>query len=208
MSIRQILDFNTRICYIIRQIVEGACEIDKSPEFVETLAGVGLLIITANGYFLSIEEARTNRRTAKIKGMRSLPMETIESGETHKKALKRLLKEEVSTENLSGHTDPTKLCRVQLTPGVWLHAYLIPVNCIFQAEAGTHKDALNPKWVHINEVLNSDPKDRRFRPGTREVLKSYLEFHQNNTFQPGLYFRCGDEIPQEVFDELDSISQA
>lgn len=183
--------------------MEKTREKDRSPEIAETLAGVGLLIITPNGYFLSIKEARTSRRTAKIKGMCSLPMETIESGETHDQALERLLKEEVSVKELSGRTDLTKLCRVQLTPGVWLHAYLIPVNLRFQAEAGTHEDALNPKWAHINEVLNSNPNDRLFRPGTREVIESYLESQRNNNFQPGLYFRCEDEISQEVFDELE-----
>lgn len=185
-------------------MAKGTREIDESPEIVETLAGVGALIITPDGYFLSIEEGRTSRRTGKIKGVRSLPMETIEAGETHQQALERLLKEELSAEELNNHTDLIKLCRVQLTPGVWLHAYLIPVNLRFQAQAGTHKDASNPKWVHINELLGSNPKDRLFRPGTREVIESYLKFGANNNFQPDVHFRCKDEIPQEVFDALEA----
>lgn len=178
-------------------------EATRSPEITEVLAGVGALIITPDGYFLSIEEGRTSRKTGKIKGMRSLPMETIEIGETHGQALERLLKEEVSAKKLTNYASSAKLCRVQLTPGVWLHAYLIPANHRFRVEAGTHKDALNPKWVHIDEVINCDPKNRQFRPGTREVVKSYLEFQQDNSFHAGLYFRCEGEIPQEVFDELE-----
>lgn len=178
-------------------------EATESPEVAEVLAGVGALIVTPDGYFLSIEEGRTSRKTGKIKGMRSLPMETMEVGETHEQALERLFKEEVSAKELSDRIDPPKLCRVQLTPKVWLHAYLIPVNYRFQVEAGTHKDALNPRWVHIDEVLNSDPENRQFRPGTREVVRSYLEFQQNTNFRPRLFFRCEDEIPQEVFDKLE-----
>lgn len=181
-------------------------EAPKSPEIVETLAGVGALIITPDGYFLSIEEGRTSRKTGKIKGMRSLPMETIEAAETHDQALKRLLKEEVSLEELNDCTNLTKLCRVQLTPGIWLHAYLMPINYRLQAKDGTHKDALNPKWVHVSEVLKSDPRDRLFRPGTREVVKSYLRFQRNTNSQPELCFRCEDEIPQEVFDKLEKVA--
>lgn len=180
-------------------------ELPRQPEIVELKRGVGVLLITPDGDFLTVEETSTNRHAAKVKGMRSLPMETLETGEMDADALYRALgDEEVKSEVFNKELKPqAKLCAVQIAPGTWLHTYLITVPSIFKVEPGNAPDVVNPGWNHINEVLKSNPKDRKFRPGNREVIKSYLEFRRNNNFQPRLYFRCEDEIPQEVFDELE-----
>lgn len=187
----------------------GSQEFPLSPEIIEEKRGVGIFLVTSDGYFLTVEETRTNRHTAKVEGMRSIPMETLEPGETDEDALYRALgNEEVKSEAFRELKPRAKLCAVQIAPGVWLHAYLIIVPSIFQVEPGNAPDVTGPGWNHINELLGSTPGNRKFRPGNREVIKSYLEFRQNTTFQPGLYFRCEDEIPQEVFDEMDSTRQA
>lgn len=177
----------------------------KEREVVEDLKGVGLFIVTPDGYFLTIEEARTKRKTNKIAGMRSLLMETIEAGETQEQAIARLLinDEEVSAKQFRTLTPERKLCRVQLTPGVWLHAYLIQVSGQFPVRPGTAPDARNPGWTHINDVLASSPSEQKFRPGTREVIKSYLAHKENGNQESQVYFRCEDDIPQEVFDMLE-----
>ncbi len=178
----------------------------KEREIVENLTGVGLLIVTPDGYFLTIEETRTKRKTGKIAGMRSLLMETLEAGETQGQAIKRLLidDEEVSAEQFRVLAPEKKICRVQLTPGVWLHAYLIQVPDRFPVRSGTAPDAKNPGWNHINEVLESSPIEHKFRQGTREVIISYLGHKENGNQEPQVYFHCEDEVPQEVFDAVEN----
>lgn len=183
-------------------------ETTNTPEVIEYKKGVGALIVTPEGYFLSIEEGSTKRETAKIKGMRSLPMETVEPGETREQALIRALTDEEVKVGISLNLEARRLlCRIQLTPGVWLYAYLIEAPEQFPVQKGNAPDALNPGWNHINQVLNSIPTDRNFRPGVREVIKSYLEYLRGNTYQPQIFFFCEDEIPQEVFDRVERLEK-
>lgn len=180
-------------------------ELLRHLEIIEITSGVGAFIVTPDGYFLTIEEGETKRQTGKIKGMRSLPMETVEPGETFQEALVRAINdEEVQAPELNNFVTEQKLCQIQNTPGVWLHVYLIRVPTPFALQEGNAPDALHPKWMHIHEVLSSKTEERAFRPGTREVIVSYIDLITNgSTHSPQIYFRCQDEVPQKIFDALE-----
>lgn len=180
-------------------------EVGKSPEIKERVVGVGAFIITPDNFFLTIRELTTKRLTGKIAGMRSLPMETVEDRETDEQALTRLFEEEVEVSGLNGLEGKALLCRIQLTNEVWLHTYLIRVPDILHTEVGTDANKISePAWININEILKSKPSERRFRPGVRESIKSYASYLQDPAgFQPDIYFRCEDEVPQEVFDHVE-----
>lgn len=183
-----------------------AQEIDKTPEIKESVVGVGVFIVTPDNRLLTLEELTTKRVTGKIAGMRSLPMETVEAGETHEQAIERLFQEEVVVDWISASQTRILLCKAQLTPGVWLYSYLICVPETLTVGIGTDGGKVaNPSWINTEDILSSQPSERRFRPGVRETIKSYLDWlaKKGNSFHPKVYFNCEDEVPQEVFDRLE-----
>ncbi|TSC64651.1 MAG: hypothetical protein G01um101493_65 [Microgenomates group bacterium Gr01-1014_93] len=159
--------------------------------------GVGLLIPKRQNFF-SIEERILNKSTGKVPGMRSMIFETIELGETHQDAIKRALREEVDMLNLLSDTlRPVELCKVQLKEGVWLYAYLLPIDIPDNLEisiGSTDFEVANPGWDMIDDVINSEVGNLRFRPGNREVLKSYKRFLSGNLTEPDTYLSTIDEI--------------
>lgn len=186
----------------MRRIESG--EFSGQPEIVEHVVGVSPFIVTPDGFFATVKELKNKRLTGKIVGMRSSPMETVKPGETDQLALERTFREEIVIPELSGN-EPVFLCRVQFGPGVWLHTYLFWSQRDFRIELGSEaNEVANPSWTHIKEVLGSKPNERKFRPGVREIVKSYLAYlKEGENFQPCLYFSCEDAVPEEVFDELE-----
>jgi len=67
-------------------------------EAITHISGVGALIVPTDiigNSFVTIVEQDTKRNKNKLRGMRSLPMETVEKEENHRQAIKRLFTEEV-----------------------------------------------------------------------------------------------------------------
>lgn len=171
--------------------------------------GVGALIIQ-NDCFLTVEERHLSRKTRKVPGMRSMIFETIEVGENHNDALVRALEEEVRLIDLLRTTklDITPLCKIQLNSGVWLHAYLIPivVPINYPLEIGTSKDEVRePRWESLINVVRVPTGDLRYRPGNREVVRSYLNALPE-LIEQYVYLETKDSIPEEVYKEFESHS--
>lgn len=164
--------------------------------------GVGALIIQEDS-FLTIEELHLSRKTHKVPGMRSMIFETIEAGETHNDTLLRALTEEVKLINFlqTDKADDTPLCKVQINQGVWLHAYLLPIKLPkdFLLEIGTtFEEVRSPGWDSMHVVLMAKSGDLRFRPGNREVIRSYFNSLPNLKNQY-VYQETEDIIADEVY---------
>ena len=165
--------------------------------------GVGALIVRNNS-FLTVEEQRYNRRTQKIPGMRSIIYETVDPGESVEQALRRSLGEEVNLNDFISSFSLTdvKLCEVQITPGIWLSAYLIqidvPDDFVIKGSSEA-EDVANPAWDLIYDLLNEPIGSLRFRPGNREILQSYMRYSQGLLLQPDIYFQPQNVIADEVF---------
>ena len=143
------------------------------------MKGVGILIVTSDGKFLSIEEKTSNRKTGKKKGARSFPMETVQGGESYQQALKRLLQEEVVLDSVAINS-LKKLCQVEIRNGVWLHSYLLHLPKSITIPVGSSTDVTDPVWVDIDQVLKNG-QGLTFRPGVRETLLEYKRYLQTGS---------------------------
>lgn len=170
--------------------------------------GVSALIISGD-HFLTIEECHLSRLTQKIPGMRSMVYETVKPGESDQEALVRALTvEELQLgEFINGQDLVNKpLCKVQLNPGIWLTAYLLSIKIPmdYPLEIGNAEgEVIEPGWNRISIVVATPKGSERFRPGNREVLKSYLDYYKyrdNFVF----YNDIEDRIPESRFDQLES----
>lgn len=175
------------------------------------IEGVAAFIAAPKYYrVLTIEELQTKRSTNKIAGMRSIPMETVEPGESYEDALRRLLEEEVMIElgvnySTSRLLSTCELCVFQMIPNVWVHTF-------FLGTAGTHmtrvgseaKEVANPKWEHVRDILDHDLGSRLYRGGNRESVWSFLREMRNELYpRPDIYEKITDRVPAWVFDEIE-----
>lgn len=177
---------------------EALREDTHSPEIYEELSGVGAFIVTPDGLFWTVVEKNTRRKTNKMAGMVSTPMETIEQGESHAQAFTRLFSEEVVTDIISDPKPDIKLCQVQLSRGVWLHVYLVNVDNPFTPTTNW-SDVSNSDWQNINHV-HLPSNNVRFRPGVKEIIESYKDYLiEGHEFQPIVHFSCQDKISEEEF---------
>lgn len=181
-----------------------------SLELEEKVTGVGALIVCPGWMdrgFLTIKELNSKRSTNKLAGMRSLPMETVEAGETHNLALKRMFFEEtIPNPWLGGLLDTTLLCKAQLSPGVVLYSYLVeaPWQTTFSLGSDT-QDVTDPHWMPRSRVLFPENNNHfAFRPGVFETIMSYnhrLRDPQN--FEPQTFINLKNAVPDRVFDLMD-----
>ena len=169
--------------------------------------GVSALIISG-GYFLTIEECHLSRLTQKIPGMRSMVYETVEPGESDQQALVRALTvEELKLGEFTNGQSlvDQPLCKVQLNSGIWLSAYLLPVEIPrdYPLKIGTAQgEVTNPGWNKISVATTVPKGSERFRPGNREVLTSYLSNKYKDNFI--IYNDIEDRIPESRFDYLEA----
>lgn len=183
-----------------------------STELVERVPGVGALIVVPEDPdrgFLTLRELRSKRSTHKVVGMLTLPMETVEPRENYAQAFERLTREEIQIENF--RYDPraiVRLCLCELRPGVVLHASILAVSPDADIIIGSEsQEVADLRWTSFEDILNAPKGDLGIRPGTREVVQSYLEYRVNPTiYQPRAYGydELHDRIPDEVFDLLEA----
>lgn len=178
-------------------------------EMIEQKSGVGAFIVDPHrpDLFLAITELTSNESSNKLPNMYSPPFETIEKGETHKDALGRIFTEELKIIkgkiSLPEDLGKKRLCSIQLSLGVWLHAYLIEIPKGVVFGRGEMKDEVGPPfWVTMRSVLRTDnyPYDLTFRPGTLEIVKSYCGYLCQDNFQSLVYPRTFHSIPLVMFD--------
>lgn len=190
-------------------------------EITERIAGVGAFIVRRGSprHFMAIIEARGKRVTNKLAGMVSAPFETVEPGETHRQALERALHQQGNAGQeelvivgggilIPDSLDESKLCLVQLSPDVWLHAYLLEATPDLAVRRGIGDDmAGQPEWVGIDEVLRTEDGSNRFRfrPGMIEIVKSYLTYTRDRSgFERMVYHKPVNLVPSSVFDMIEA----
>lgn len=181
-----------------------------SVELEEKVAGVGALVVCPDWLdrgFLTVKELRTKRSTNKLAGMRSIPMETVEEGETHNQALQRMLCEEITPSiYLGSNLDNILLCRSQLSPGIFLYSYLLEVPWPISFRLGTDTlDVTDPMWIPRTSVLYPDPVNSfAFRPGVYETLTSFSRRLDNpQKFEAATFVNLKNLVPTEAFDLMD-----
>lgn len=188
---------------------------ENSPEsiiimFVDSetkIEGVAaFIVLPIHHKVVTIEELHTKRSTNKIAGMRSIPMETIEPGETHEEALIRLLKEEVRAEPLCNMHNliRTKLTAFQMIPDVWVHTYYLEASYHTQISLGSEaKEVANLKWENIRDLVTHDIGSRQYRGGNRESAWSFYRWWRSYSI-PDIYPEITDRIPNRVFDDIEA----
>lgn len=170
------------------------------------LVGVGAFIVNrdiSHQGFIALQELITKRSTNRLAGMFSYPMETIEPGEDHDQALKRLFKEEI-------HIQPPlilpkiKLGQFSLLHGVSLHTYLFEIGSdVTIAVGSTPQEVKNPRWVTFQEVLTAPLG--RFRAGVYETVIEYLTYLQDpDNFHINTYVKLRDRISEEIFNLMEA----
>lgn len=177
-----------------------------SIEISSEIAGVGAFIVNKanpDQGFITVQESITKRKTNKLAGMRSYPMETIEPGENHDQALQRLFQEEIFIEPTI-YSPKIKLGQFTLLPGVSLHTYLFEIGSDITIAVGSAaKEVKDPRWTTFQEVLEAP--FGTFRAGVYETVVGYLAYLRDPVnFQIGTYARLRDWIPDEIFDFMET----
>lgn len=182
-------------------------------DIIENKSGVGAFIVAPErpDSFLAITELTSKRSSNKLCGMYSPPFETVEDGETHQDALRRVFTEELRIIRgevpIPKDLESAKLCVVQLSPNVWLHTYLLQASegTIFRLGDMKHEVGMSFS-AKIKDVIESgnDPTSLIYRPASIEIAYSYLKYLRDpQNFQPLIYQKTFHSVPAEIFDRLE-----
>lgn len=184
---------------------------------VERIAGVCALVpnpLQPTKEFLAIREQTWKRTTNKLPGMLTAPFETVETGENHTDALKRIFTEEyriyqgqLSIPEDRRSLDGALLCKVQLSPGAYLYAYQVPAAEDFIGIVGDRQNEINNiGWVSFDRVIDKSKKWFEFRPGMDEIVNSYFQKLSNpEEFYPETYLQTCISISPQLFDLLEDL---
>jgi hypothetical protein len=174
-------------------------------EVTPTLFAVGALIVCGDE-FAAITETNTSRKSVKIAGQLSYPMETVEDFDSDDSAtLCRACKEEVDL-NI-GHEKFILLNSVETRPGVELRNYFVEISLKDSVGIGSFVyEVTGLEWLPLQEVISSKGR-LRFRPGVHETVTDYFRLQSDpEKFKPSEYGHTdlADQIPTEVYDLVDS----
>jgi 8-oxo-dGTP pyrophosphatase MutT (NUDIX family) len=132
---------------------------------MQIISGVGLILFEPKGKTLVLRELKSKPHYGKYAGMLSIPLETIEDGETKESALKRLMHEEIGEEI-------GKKIAVEVT---FLNEFFIELSAthsvrlfIFTGIAG-HEFVARPNdtdveyygWMSLRDIMQLNPKSLR-----------------------------------------------
>lgn len=190
-------------------------------EFEDRIAGLGILVVVPEEPgrgFASLRELRSRRSTNKLAGSMTVPMESVEVGETQAQALERLTREEIQLRDFTydpGRVLNSRLVTCELRPGVWVPMYLLQVPSRVDIIVGSEAHEVSDlRWTPFEEITEAPASDLSLRPGTREAVLSYLDYLRNDGgFKPAFYryLELGDRIPDAIFDLIEkgvSLKQA
>lgn len=162
--------------------------------------GVGAVVLFGDNV-LTLKEKQDKPYANKLAGMRSIPMETLESGESHEQGMHRLHIQE-GRPSLNGHGPlGIYLGDILIAPGVPLHAYLqeaISPDLI----PGSEQDEVGDyNWTPVNELLSIKPGDLSWRPGAVEALELALKARSSNgEYQPAYVDRPRSTLPHLIWE--------
>lgn len=170
-----------------------------------TLFAVGALIV-CDDEFAAVTEKNTSRKSVKVAGQQTHPMETVEDFDQNDLAtLTRACKEEVALD--IQQKDVIFLNTIETRPGVELRNYLVIISSKDLVKRGSFIDEVSSvKWVPLQEVILSKGS-LRFRPGVHETVSDHFRLKSDpEVYQPGeyRYRELADQIPSKVYDLVDS----
>lgn len=180
--------------------------------YIETDTGVCPFIIhpTEPDLFLGVIELQTKEKSYKLAGMMGPGFETVEvaKGETRPEAVDRFFREEVKIFSggviIPQDLEEAEICRVQLSPGAWVHVYPVQAYGDFEVGIGSEKrEVAGPIWLSRRRVLSTmaTPESIVFRPGTKEILEAMRDVYDHGLSVRGrLYSDPMQPFPRAVFD--------
>lgn len=116
-----------------------------------SIQAVSAIIVAPTNRVHTIVETSTRKDYGKVAGMRTIPMETMELGETHLETLARLFKEEAGREH-------QRFVSVQIVGiyglgGAAATCFVVRVEEEFTPVTNTG-DVKDPKWLYVCDAMN------------------------------------------------------
>lgn len=167
-----------------------------------TLFGVGVLIIYESELAV-VKETRTSKRSVKIEGQQTFPMETVEEfDEDDYATIKRACSEEIAVSD-GGVRVIIPLNIIETRPGVQLRNYAVEVSSKDAVRRGSFVDEVSDiEWISLEEVVRFKGK-LRFRPGVYEAVNDYRWMRmspENYRLKKYNSLELADKIPADVFN--------
>lgn len=142
------------------------------PPEERSIQAVAAMIVCPEGTVYTVVETVDRPEYGKLTGMRTIPMETMEPGETHVQTLSRLLKEEVGG----------NIVNVSASERLGIYGINDAAATFFVVEAVRNDSAsdlvidgvLNPAWINFAELQSTWT-----RAGVAEMLEDYLQGRRN-----------------------------
>lgn len=164
------------------------------------LFAVGVLIVCRDE-FAVVTEANTSRKSVKLAGQQTYPMETVKDCDQDDLAtLIRACREEVKLDVSRGGL--VFLNVVETRPGVELRNYVVKIPSKSLIGRGDFIDEVSAvDWVSLNEVISSRGS-LRFRPGVHETVTDYFRHLSDpERFQPAQHGHreLVDQIPEHIY---------
>ena len=140
---------------------------------MEVVSGVGLVLFDLIGRILLLKELKSKIHYCKVAGMLSVPIETIEEGESNDQALRRLIVEEIG---VPIEAKPTffKELMIKLNGTFTERLYVYTGMCeeSFVARP-TDTDIVYFGWMFPRQIMNLPLGQKRVE--IEPILRSYLE---------------------------------
>ena len=133
----------------------------------ERLRAVALIVANPAGEILTLEEFDAKPELGKLKGMRSIPMETCEPGESYEDTVRRLHYEELA--GLPSVLLPGRRIGVyRVVPGAWAQLYAT-VSATYQLPVMARGRGVgNHLWESLQKAT-----EHWLRQGALEMIRDY-----------------------------------
>lgn len=134
------------------------------------IRGVALIVANPAGRILVLRELEDKPPLGKFAGDWSIPMETLEPGESHFDGLCRLVREELpglSADRISLWNAPVGSYRI--APRVWATLYVALASTFDLPSPNGDREVESHEWAHPAEVL-----ERQLRCGAAEMIDDFV----------------------------------
>jgi hypothetical protein len=141
------------------------------PELEELpIQGVAAILVVPSEKIYTIRETMSRPEYGKMEGMRTIPMETVESGEDRLGTLRRLIKEEVGEGSVE--IDRVEKIGIYGLDVAAATCYVVRAQRI--TSSGLEGDVTDPRLMSVDEILTSWT-----RRGVVEMMEDFLNNRRN-----------------------------